>query len=180
MYVEDNKSLARRFWLEAFNNMDIEMIDELFAPDHVLHHQYLSDESHGADFMKIFVWLSHKISPDLEVAIEDEVAEGEKVVTRWTARGTLAYRPEVADDDKVVVSGISIFYAANGKIKETLLMLEPQLDESQRPVPNEHFHQWLVEDDRSMIEAHSPGPPDDLPIPPVALAICCMWNRRCC
>jgi predicted ester cyclase len=59
--------------------------------------------------------------PDLELTIEDQVAEGDEVVTRFTARGT--HRGELMGipptGRKVVVTGISIDRLVNGKTVES-------------------------------------------------------------
>ena len=49
--------------------------------------------------------------PDLHFTLEDELAEGNKVATRWVMRGTQGPR-------KVDVSGMDIFLIENGKIRE--------------------------------------------------------------
>ena len=41
MNAEDNKALVRCFWLGMFSGRNLEMADELFAPDHVMHNPYL-------------------------------------------------------------------------------------------------------------------------------------------
>ena len=49
--------------------------------------------------------------PDLHFTLEDELAEGNKVATRWVMRGTQGTR-------KIDVSGMDIFLIENGKIRE--------------------------------------------------------------
>src|SRR3712207_5839688 len=90
MRAEDNKAIVRRWFEECFNEGNLEMADELFAPNHVLHIPSIPAETLGVGPVKSVVRLFHKTLPDLEVGVEDEIAEGEKVVTSWTARGTLA------------------------------------------------------------------------------------------
>jgi hypothetical protein len=78
------------------------------------------------------------VSPDIEVAIEDEVAEGEKVVTSWMASGTPASDMRAPDrpDDEVRVSGISIFDFSNGAIRRISLRFQSH-DDYPRPIPKE-------------------------------------------
>jgi predicted ester cyclase len=147
MSAEDNKAVARRWYEESFNEGNLEVADELFAPDHIMHHSYTSAEWLGVDPVKSVVWLLHKTLPDLEVVIKDEIAEGDKVVSRWAVRGTVADKlGGVAIDDEVTISGMSIFHFSHGEIKETWLSLDTELDESQMPMPTDEIGEWLLED----------------------------------
>ncbi len=165
MSVDANKAIVRRFWQRVFNEGNTEVADELFAPEHVTHHPYLSEESRGPAPMKGFVSISHKVVPDLEAVVEDEIAEGDKVVTRWRARGKLADKLQGDDDvDEVAVSGISVFRVSDGKIAETWLRFEADLDESELPVPKEGFLEWLLEETGTIEAAR----------------FCCLWKKNCC
>ena len=113
---EENKALARRSW-EAPDNLDI--IDEVYAPDLVWHDPDL--EIRGAEEAKQFISKYKSAFPDLSVTFEDEVAEGDKVVTRWTLRGT--HQGEIeefgpATGRQVELKGISISRIEGGKIAE--------------------------------------------------------------
>ncbi len=64
------------------------MVDELAVPYFVVHDP--SSEAGDVDAEGVIgsiAW-SHSAFPDLRVTIEDQVAEGDKVPTRWTVRGT--------------------------------------------------------------------------------------------
>jgi len=174
MSLDANKAIVRRFWQGVFNEGNIEIADELFAPEHVTHHPYLSEERRGPAPMKGFVSISHKVVPNLEAVVEDEIAEGDKVVTRWTARGKVADNLQGGEvDDEVAVSGISVFRVSDGKIEETWFRFEADLDESEQPVPKEEFREWLLED-TGTIEARFPQDPDTF------ARFCCLWRRGCC
>lgn len=113
---EDNKALARRSW-EAPTNPDI--IDEVYAPDMVWHDPGL--EIRGAEEAKQFVAGYKSAFPDLSVTVEDEIAEGDKVVTRWTIRGTHQGETEdfgPATGKQMELKGISISRIHDGKIVE--------------------------------------------------------------
>jgi hypothetical protein len=80
------------------------------------------------------VTLLREVSPDLRVTIDDQIAEGDKIVTRWTASGTVQeeFRPADISSERVRASGIDIARVASGKIVETLQTLESHHDASPR------------------------------------------------
>src|SRR3712207_678338 len=122
MSDEENKAVVRRFWEKVFNQGELSEADEIFTSDHVVHITYLSQDERGPDIMKHIVAVPRKISPDMRVTVEDEIAEGDKVVTSWKARGTLAneLRDVNSDDDnEVEASGVTIYRVNDGKIEET-------------------------------------------------------------
>jgi predicted ester cyclase len=81
---EENKDLARRAWEQVADNPDI--IDEVYAPDVVWHEP--DQEIRGIQEAKQFVTTYKTAFPDMTVTVEDVIAEGDKVVTRVTLRGT--------------------------------------------------------------------------------------------
>ena len=88
MSLEANKALARRIWDEVFNNRDLGLADELVAPDAVNHEAPPGVPNRGPESLKAAVgWLS-KAFPDMHMAIDDVVAEGDKVVLQTTMSGT--------------------------------------------------------------------------------------------
>ena len=80
---EENKEMARRSW-EAANNPDI--LDEVYGPDFVWHEP--DQEIRGHEEAKQFVSTFLTAFPDLNATVEDVIAEGDKVVSRVTLRGT--------------------------------------------------------------------------------------------
>ena len=81
MGIEENRSIVRYFWEEVFNQGNLEMADQLFAPDHMVHISSLRTDEVGTEVMKSLVAIPRAVSPDILVFIEDEVAEEDKVVT---------------------------------------------------------------------------------------------------
>jgi steroid delta-isomerase-like uncharacterized protein len=115
----DNKAIARRFF-ELFSQGDLDTIEqELLAPDMVAHQQGAPGPLDRAAFRQVGELLRAAF-PDLNVAIEDQIAEGTTVVTRSVLRGThtgpLQGIPPTGRP--VAISGISITRIANGKIVE--------------------------------------------------------------
>ena len=83
MSAEESKALARRSW-ESTDNLDL--IDEVYAADVVWHNP--DQDIQGIEEAKQFVSVFKTAFPDLNVTVEDVIAEGDKAVTRVTFRGT--------------------------------------------------------------------------------------------
>ena len=122
MLVDDNKALIRRWFEEVWNKGRAEAIDEMFAVDGVANG--LSDEKgeplRGPEDFKPFFYKFREAFPDIEVVVEDTVAEGDKVAARCRVRGThQGDNLGVAATQKPVeFTGIAIVRIENGKIVE--------------------------------------------------------------
>ena len=85
MSTEQNKA-AERFVLDEMNKGNLAVIDEIFAPEYVYHMAGLPPQ--GRNAFKEFMKMLYTAIPDLHMDVEDMIAEGDKVVTRWTTSGT--------------------------------------------------------------------------------------------
>jgi steroid delta-isomerase-like uncharacterized protein len=116
---EENKALARQFNEEVWNNKNLDAINELMA-DGVVDHDIPPGLPSGADGVKALVGMYVKAFPDVKITIDDLVAEGDRVVSRWTATGT--HNGELmgipATGKQVTVTGIDISRYSGGKIVE--------------------------------------------------------------
>jgi steroid delta-isomerase-like uncharacterized protein len=113
---EENKALARRAW-EIVDNPDL--IDEVYAADVVWHEP--DQDIHGIEEAKQFISMYKTAFPDMNATVEDVVAEGDKVVTRITIRGT--HRGEIEEfgpptGRQIELKGITISRIEGGKIVE--------------------------------------------------------------
>jgi steroid delta-isomerase-like uncharacterized protein len=88
MSVEENKAIMRRYFEGAWEQGDLELLDELLASDYVNHDPATPDTPTGPEGVKGVVSMFRSGMPDLKVVIEDMIAEGEKVATRYTLEGT--------------------------------------------------------------------------------------------
>jgi len=86
MSAKENKARQRRVFEEVLNKGNLAIIPELFAPSYVSHNPLL--ESKGPEGFKQNVTAVRTAFPDIHCTIEDMVAEGDKVVTRYTSRST--------------------------------------------------------------------------------------------
>ena len=86
MSTEDNKALMRKSFEEVWNRRNLAFADESMGPNYVMH--YPTGPVYGIEGAKHWAstWLT--AYPDIRFAIEDLVAEGDKVVVRWSGRGT--------------------------------------------------------------------------------------------
>ena len=113
---EENKALARRAW-ELADNPDI--LEEVYAPDVVWHEP--DQEIRGLEQAKKFVSAYKTAFPDLKITVEDVIAEGDKVVSRVTLRGTHQEETEEFGPPtgrQIEGGGITISRIEGGKIVE--------------------------------------------------------------
>jgi len=120
MSVEESKALARRVLEEMFNKGPLDVTDELLAPDYVDHDPAMPDNIDGPEELQQYVGAYRSAFSDLHLEIEDRVAEGDKVVTRWTGAGThdgeLSGIPPTGN--RVRPPGMEIVRISGGKVVE--------------------------------------------------------------
>src|SRR5215217_5900500 len=86
---EENKAQVRRLLEEGFSQGNIEVVDEVLNPDFVCYDPNSeSGEIRGAETIKGEIEYFRNAVPDLTYTVEDQVVEGDKVVSRWRASGT--------------------------------------------------------------------------------------------
>ncbi|KKK82902.1 hypothetical protein LCGC14_2798740 [marine sediment metagenome] len=116
----DSKTIARRFVEEGWNNRNLDAIDELVHEDYIDHDPGNPYRDEGREGLKKLISMYQDAFADSEWTIDDLFAEGDRVVMRWTARGT--HRGELmgipASGRQVTVTGINIDRTADGKIVE--------------------------------------------------------------
>jgi steroid delta-isomerase-like uncharacterized protein len=119
--AEENKAVARRWFEELFNAQNLDVADEITAQDSVNHDPLLTHLPSGPEGDKYVVNLYHGSFPDAQITIEDQIAEGDRVVTRWTGRGThrVEFMGVPPSDNRVEIAGVTINRVSGGKIAET-------------------------------------------------------------
>ena len=85
--AERNKQAMRRIVLEGFGEGKLEVFDELFAPGFV-EHQVVTGLPPGVEGLKARVRGLRAVMPDLTYTIADMAADGDKVWSYFTVRGT--------------------------------------------------------------------------------------------
>ena len=117
---EENKVVVRRYFEEILDGGNLGLVDEIFDPQYVLHDPGSPQEVRGLEGTKRYVGMFRSAFPDIAHTIEDQIAEGDRVVARLRAHAThegeLMGIPPTGKE--VTIEGISIWRIANGKIKE--------------------------------------------------------------
>src|SRR5918994_917492 len=115
-----NKTVSRRLTEEAFNQGNYDVIEELIVPTFVNHDPATGDIT-GVDGVRQNIDGYRSAFPDLKITIEEQIAEGDLVATRWTATGT--HKGElmgIAPTGKeATVTGVTIDRLEDGKIVES-------------------------------------------------------------
>jgi steroid delta-isomerase-like uncharacterized protein len=117
--LESNKQLVRRWVEEMCGQGRLEVADEIFSPD-VVDHNPIAGQALGVAGQKQVLeelWVSF---PDFHTRIEDLVAEGDRVVLRWSGQGTHqgSFAGITPTGRGVTYSGIDIVRIADNKIVE--------------------------------------------------------------
>lgn len=119
---EANKAVIRRIYSEALNQGRLEVADEIVDESFQLHDFLPAPRPSGPEALKTISRQLHTAFPnDLEFAIEDLVAEGDKVVVRWTQRGTHEgefFGGIPATGAKVEQQAIVIYRVVDGKVTD--------------------------------------------------------------
>ena len=118
---EESKALAHRSWevgIQAPLDTLEDAIAEVYADDVIMHEP--GEDIVGIEGLAQFVSMMRSAFPDLRITVEDDMAEGDKVVTRWTRQGT--HQGELMGvaptGNQVTVTGITIHRIAEAKIVE--------------------------------------------------------------
>jgi steroid delta-isomerase-like uncharacterized protein len=116
---EKNKAAARRILDEAWSQGKLDVIDDLVDPDYVFHDPAVPGIK-GTDGLKQLITMYRTGYPNLRFTIEDQLADGDKVIVRWICGGT--HKGELmgipATGKQTTTSGISITRYKNGKAIE--------------------------------------------------------------
>lgn len=126
MSLEKNKAIVRKMF-EAINKQSLASLDKLMAPDFVLHIH--AQQTQGWEVNRQVVEDETKAFPDLHVATEDIIAEGDKVCVRLQETATHAgeYRRLAPTGNKLSYTVAAIWRIIEGKIVEGWIIYD-QMD----------------------------------------------------
>lgn len=117
----EKKQVVRQIIESVWNKGDAKFAGENIAPNAITHDPMIPNAAPGAAALLEQMRLYRSAFPDLRMTIDDQFADGETVVTRWTARGThnAALLGVAPTHRKVTVTGIQIDRFENGKVIES-------------------------------------------------------------
>jgi serine phosphatase RsbU (regulator of sigma subunit) len=119
--AEENKAIFRRYAEEVGNQQNFELVDEIFER-YISHQPDGSTLVRGPEDVKRFHREFHSAFSDFHINIEDQIAEGDKVVSRYTMRGTHQgdFRGLAPTGKEVELKAVTIFrFSPEGKVVET-------------------------------------------------------------
>ena len=121
MSLEENKALIRR-WLDALNKKDLDILDEIAAPDYFDRTRQLR----GLENVRQLINMVFRAFPDYHETIEEIIAEGDKVWTRETVTGTNTgeYLGLAPTGKKFTTTAINIWRLVDGKVVEKVGVLD--------------------------------------------------------
>jgi steroid delta-isomerase-like uncharacterized protein len=117
--AEQNKELIRRAVEQIYNGANYSTLDQFVADDFVVH--VSKDEKvYGREGVEQFYTELRRAFPDLFFTIQDQIAEGDRVVTSWKAEGTHsgAFKGIPPTGKRVTLSAVDIDKIVNGKVVE--------------------------------------------------------------
>jgi len=117
MSVEENKAIARRIY-EEFNKRNLDVYYELHTADYVFHQP--DGQELGLEAFKQAAATILSATPDYHQTIEDLIAEGDKVVVRFTATATHSseFMGIAPTGKRVTWMGIEVLRISGGKLAE--------------------------------------------------------------
>ncbi len=115
MSVEANKAQTRQIIDQGWNKGNMDALDDLISPDFV--NRTASNLNETRDGFKQRVQMVRTAFPDWEMTADEMLGDGDRVVTRWRARGTHrgSFRGIAATGKKIEVTGIAIDRVLDGK-----------------------------------------------------------------
>ena len=124
MSTEQNKAIVRRVFDEIVNKGHLAVADELLAADYVNHD--FPAPAPGAEGFKLVTTMFRSAFPDIVVTLEDEFADGDRVVTRGVFVGTHTgdFMGIPATGRAVSIKYLDIWRLENGKAKENWVQMD--------------------------------------------------------
>ena len=121
----DGAELVRRYFYEVFNKGDMQALEEICSPDFVFSLPTHEEPFRGVEGYKGLVNMLRGCFPDVHFAIEDQVVSDDRILTRWTARGThtgIPFPTVIGDvpavGNRFVIEGMTWHQIVDGKLAE--------------------------------------------------------------
>lgn len=116
----DPGTIVRRKFEDLWNKREIELAEELIAPDFVGHDPACTEPILGVDGYRAWQERMLEALPDLHFDVHDVITAGDRVVARWTLHGThVGPLNEIpATYKKVEITGMTMYRIEGGKLAE--------------------------------------------------------------
>ena len=116
---EENKATVQSYFEEMWNKGNLDVADEIFSADYI-NHDFINFDIQGPGGIKKLVSTYRDAYLNIRFTLDDIIAEGDRVVTRWTASGTPIgdVRGLASTGKRVTVTGMFIARIFDGKIEE--------------------------------------------------------------
>ncbi|MBA0050976.1 hypothetical protein E0L36_08730 [Streptomyces sp. AJS327] len=124
--VSANRRVLEHYYEECLNKGNLDAVHAKAVPDHVSHGT-VAEGFEGVEHLREWVRIQRASFPDLHVVVEDWIEEGDKVVQRFTARGSHTgddYHGIPASGRSFEIWGIVIDWFENGKIVESWFSMD--------------------------------------------------------
>jgi steroid delta-isomerase-like uncharacterized protein len=117
----ENKKLAERFHTDLFQTGNLDAVDEILSPNFVIHSSDVPESMRkGRDGARRLVAASNRAFPDRKITHHDVLAQGDKVMIRWSLTGT--HQGDLfgipATGKTISTTGFDLFRIENGTIAE--------------------------------------------------------------
>ena len=114
---EENKAFIRR-WIEGFDKKNFALVEEMATPSAIFY--FPGNDPMNRETLQGFFKVFSSAFPDHQHTVDEQIAEGDKVVTRFTIRGSHNGDLQgIAPTGKqVTIEGTIIDHMVGGKIQE--------------------------------------------------------------
>ncbi len=120
---EEAKAIGDTY-LRARSEINLDLLDEIYASDAVIHDSSQPEDMVGLDALKSQYRYSHRALPDFQITLDEMIVKGDRIVWVWTVTGTNTgpFHTPLGDlpptGKKVIFSGVAIDRVVDGKIVE--------------------------------------------------------------
>ena len=83
--TQDCKMAIQQMFDEVWNKSDLSFVDQIYGQDYVGHITGAPKDIEGLEHLKQFIALHAVLTSDLNFRVDDQIAEGDRVASRWTA-----------------------------------------------------------------------------------------------
>jgi steroid delta-isomerase-like uncharacterized protein len=118
--AQENEATVRRFLQEVWSEGHTSVVHDVLAPHFVAHGPGGDGELRGPERVADQIEYFRNAFPDLTYTIEDQVAAGDEVVSRYTVSGTHLgeFLGVSGTDNRIEITGITMYRIEDGRIVE--------------------------------------------------------------